>query len=385
MIAVVADDFTGAAEVGAVGLRHGLRAEVQTSFHPATGVDLVVIDTASRSAPRAAAVRQVAAEVARLRDGGGVEWIYKKVDSVLRGHVVAELVETLELLHLERALLVPNNPSLGQVIRRGQYLIDGRPLPETRYALDPEYPAATAGVLDLLGQAHGVALTYREASEPLPMSGIVVSAGESRADLDALAARLDGRTLAAGAAEFFAAALEARAHREDGRGISPGARGPETVMFVLGSNSDHGRTMMARARSRGVPIILLPAAADPAAAVADGAGAALEQLDTGGRVVVAFGKVGPRERVPIQDLPRRLADVTEAVLSRTAQPAVHLFVEGGTTASCILRRLGWVRFAVDGEPGSGVVTLAVQDPPDRWLTVKPGSYPWPEAVLAWLE
>ena len=41
MIGVIADDLTGAAELGAVGLRHGLSAEVVLSGEPTPGIDLV--------------------------------------------------------------------------------------------------------------------------------------------------------------------------------------------------------------------------------------------------------------------------------------------------------------------------------------------------------
>ena len=58
MIAVIADDLTGAAELGGIGLRHGLKTEVRTiagtKLPPAT--DLLVIAADSRSKPQAAAI-----------------------------------------------------------------------------------------------------------------------------------------------------------------------------------------------------------------------------------------------------------------------------------------------------------------------------------------
>ena len=49
MIAVIADDFTGAAESAAVSLRFGLNAELQTALNPDSKADLIVIDTDTRS------------------------------------------------------------------------------------------------------------------------------------------------------------------------------------------------------------------------------------------------------------------------------------------------------------------------------------------------
>ena len=60
MIGVIADDLTGAAEIGAVGLRHGLRAEVVVTGAPSGHADLVCLDTDSRSCPPAEAAQRAA-------------------------------------------------------------------------------------------------------------------------------------------------------------------------------------------------------------------------------------------------------------------------------------------------------------------------------------
>ena len=150
MIAVVADDITGAAEVAGAGLGFGLDAEVHTTFEPSSAASLIVIDTASRSlSPSGAAAR--AGQAARAVRDAGAEWVYKKVDSVLRGPVLAELAAVLDAVGCARAILAPANPSRGRVIRRGRYLIEGRGLAETGFASDPEHPAGSSRVLDLLG------------------------------------------------------------------------------------------------------------------------------------------------------------------------------------------------------------------------------------------
>ena len=390
MIAVVADDFTGAAEVGAIGRRYGLAAEVHTTFRTPTDADLVVIDTHTRSSTRDEATRRVGDEVRRLREGG-FDWIYKKVDSVLRGHVVAELTRMLELEGLDRALLVPANPSLGQVIRRGQYSIDGRPLDETRFAHDPEHPAATSDVLALLGDPDGMPIAYSEDSRGLPDRGIVVGGGERLDDLVALARCLDERTLASGAAEFFDAALRLRLGRDhEPPPATDGGRAPSgKTLFVLGSTTEPSRTMIARAHDRGVPIVGMPmglyrSSAEPDGILTAWADMTVDRLEAHDRVIVAVDVAGRANsrRMPVDLLPRHLAELTERVLGLWPDD-LHLFVGGGTTASTIVRRLGWRALRVSRELGNGVVTLAVLDGPVRSITVKPGSYPWPERVLEW--
>src|ERR1043166_1737662 len=158
MIGVIADDLTGAAELGGVGLRYGLRAEVVTAGAESglqaalrgvsadagtpNGPDLLCVDTDSRAGLPAEAGRR-AAEAANRLTALRAEWIYKKVDSVLRGHVVVELEAMMNQLGLNRALLVPANPSLARVVRNGQYFVRGEPIHQTDFRLDPEFPRRT--------------------------------------------------------------------------------------------------------------------------------------------------------------------------------------------------------------------------------------------------
>src|SRR5262245_30218686 len=75
MIGVISDDLTGAAELGAVGLRNGLAAEIVAAGEPSGQADLVCMDTSSRSCPPEEAARRVAA-AARTLNGAGAKWIY---------------------------------------------------------------------------------------------------------------------------------------------------------------------------------------------------------------------------------------------------------------------------------------------------------------------
>ena len=44
--------------------------------------------------------------------------------------------------------------------------------------------------------------------------------------------------------------------------------------------------------------------------------------------------------------------------------------------------MGWQRLAVKSELAPGVVTLSVIDGGAPLLTIKPGSYAWPESLIA---
>ena len=59
MIVVIADDLTGAAEIGGMAWRHGLVAEIQVEIDLSSPVDLIVVDTDSRSLSPAVAAERV--------------------------------------------------------------------------------------------------------------------------------------------------------------------------------------------------------------------------------------------------------------------------------------------------------------------------------------
>ena len=77
---------------------------------------------------------------------------------------------------------------------------------------------------------------------------------------------------------------------------------------------------------------------------------------------------------------RRLSDhlvqIAELVLRQVA--VGHVYAEGGATAAELVRRMGWARLSALCEPAPGVATLAIEGNESQLLTVKPGTYAWPE-------
>ena len=382
VIAAVADDLTGAAELAAVGWRRGLGAEVHTE----TGLDpvapLVVLDTDSRTRSD---------DEARGRSRAAGDWldtqrptlVYKKVDSVLRGWVRPELEELLERLGWTRAVLVPANPGLGRVIRDGRYFVEGRPVHETDFARDPLHPIRSSDVLEMLGAAGTRPVAVGRPGPGSLAEGVTIGEAASRGDLTAWADRVDAGVLAAGGSEFFDALLEAR-------GLDPrptpsaAPRGPsERRLFVSGTTSDSSRKALQGARALGVPVLPMPdglfhargGAADLVAGWAEEAAAALDRSPT---VVVTIDRPVSRDKADASRLERLLADVVEGVRQRRAVSGI--FAEGGATAAAIIRRLGWTRLTVVQELAPGVATMDAGAPSGGQITLKPGSYAWPEAI-----
>jgi uncharacterized protein YgbK (DUF1537 family) len=257
MIAVVADDYTGAAELAGIGFSHGLSSGIQTEFGPECPDELVAIDTDSRSCPEPVAARRVA-HIAGCLLSCGPTWIFKKVDSVLRGPVLAELRSMLLATGKRRAILAPANPSRGRIIRAGHYFVDGRPIEQSAFRNDPQCPIRSSDVLTMLG-GHGspdVRVAGLDPCPKLPDAGIIVAETSTQEDVARWAASVASSTLAAGGADFFAALLAAK---ERHRGQSQVVEGPppcgRRTLFVCGSATAWGASRREQCAKHGITLL----------------------------------------------------------------------------------------------------------------------------------
>lgn len=375
-IVVLADDLSGAAELAGIACTAGLTAEVQREYSPASGAEVIAVDSNTRGLVESAAVEKIAV-LARHIAASRPAWIFKKVDSLLRGHVRAEIEAILMATGQQRAVLIPANPSRSRTIRDGIYLIDGVPLDRTALACDPEHPRHFADVARLLGGGGAPLYCIRSNVAP-PLDGICVPDVWEAGHLEQRVKEVDSLTLPAGAADFFAALLRCWAARK----VHSAPQSAELLvrlpaLLVCGSQAAwHSRE--AEAKSAGLPIVNRKE--DPAVAI--------RALRQGGAALLAIGGELAAEELRGQLL-YDLAERAALVLQQSS--AATLLVEGGATAEAIAERLGWSRFAgcAPGPAGVGVlqpigdatvVRCATHSHPSPRVLVKPGSYPWPAEI-----
>lgn len=378
MIGVIADDLTGAAELGAIGWRHGLRAEIVRSGKPGKHADVVCVDTDSRVCdPQEAGKRAAAA--AKMLQAAGAKWIYKKVDSVLRGQVTAEIEAVMKQLKLESALLLPANPTLGRTIRHGEYFLRGRPLHKTEFAHDPHYPRRSSQVLRLVKVPESFAMRVANGDRSLTAGTIVVGDAENTGDLENWATSCDTQMLPAGGAEFFNALLVTGKDKisaaKNKAGTSAGKE-----FFIVGTSTQAARKFVAAARREKTPVFSLPQELAWGATFSMVAVDAVTQRVVDGfaessRVILSVGLPQVRDTDVAGRLSGHVVRVAEQVLKRSQ--IENVFAEGGATAADLVRRMGWARLEVVRELAPGVATLAVEGNENFLLTIKPGSYSWP--------
>ncbi len=350
MILVLADDLSGAAELAGAALRHGFTAEVQTKYSPDSAARVVCVDTNTRSLSAAEAARVVNGMAARAA-AANPEWIYKKCDSVLRGNVLVEIRAIMAAAGHAGAMLVSANPSRGRVIRGGEYFVDGRPLHTTLFAADPEHPRKVSRVAELLAG---------------DLSGVATPDAETTAALEQHALGLKAGILPAGGVEFFEAILKLRVNPPL-EAMQIASSLPEGVTLMVCGSAAAWERRRKQAAIRGIPALTLPFSAAEVT----------RALTPGRSVLLGIGSSNAR---PAQT-PRELADQLARAVS-VAWPAAgarRLMLEGGATASAVLREAGWQRLRACHvtAPGIGALEPIGGGP---LILIKPGSYEWPDEL-----
>ncbi len=345
MIAVIADDLTGAAELAGIGHRFGLKTVLTRDDDIVDDVELWIACTDSRSLPEAKArlrTRQIAERIISAQP----EWIFQKTDSVLRGHVMMELLMLMEMTGKKTAVLSPANPSLGRTIQNGAYFVNNIPVHEAGFATDPEFPVTSNNVVSMLGATMA----------GLQQNGITIAEAETDEDTEAWASRLQANTLPAGGSDFFKALLQ----RQYSRQPQPSQAWNKPLLLISGTRYPQRRAAWKNWKA-GLYELSLNGDDNK------------ELPDVADKIIIAFEQ-GVSDRSAME-LRQYLASKVAALIRTIPQP--ELVIEGGATAAAILDELKENILWPIEELAQGVVRLRGAH---ACFTLKPGSYEWPEQV-----
>ncbi|UPY38891.1 four-carbon acid sugar kinase family protein [Sediminicoccus sp. KRV36] len=168
VLRLIADDLTGALDSAAE--LTGLCGPVPLRWADGGQVtDSLAMDTRSREASRSAAIAAVREVAPALR---GADIAFKKIDSLLRGHVAAELAACMEIGRWRHVVLAPAFPAQGRVTRAGRVLV--RQAGGTVAPITPDLSAMLA--------AEGLQAQRGDPAAPLP-PGLSVFDAEEDSDL----------------------------------------------------------------------------------------------------------------------------------------------------------------------------------------------------------
>src|SRR5215213_5950414 len=135
-LVIVADDLTGAADASARFANAGLSTVIHLSSAAIPNTDVVAVSTESRDLEGTGAAAAVRSALSRIISGqrdAAPWWIYRKMDSALRGHPRDELLAAMEAIGATRALVAPAFPAQGRTTVGGRQHIHGVPLESSRF------------------------------------------------------------------------------------------------------------------------------------------------------------------------------------------------------------------------------------------------------------
>jgi uncharacterized protein YgbK (DUF1537 family) len=352
-VRVLADDLTGACDVGAELLPWPGGVAVRPNYERAEPLQrqdmLCVRNTQSRTLSPAEAATRVTAVLGDVGPGwAGL--VLKKIDTGLRGQLGAEIDAVMDVLGIDEAFVLPAIPEVGRTTEQGRQLIGGVPVHQTAFARDPQnpihddsVPAAIAmtgrrrpGVIGLGAVRNGLGGAIDDARAG--GAQVLVCDAETDADLEravrALLLRsrpllLVGSTGLARALRRVLGTEQAGRQRMAGPPVSSGSG----VLVVAGSAHPATRAQVERAAARGLIEPLVVGHRDGAEVV----GLAAGRLLRAGRWPAL---VAPTERVAggSEAVVAGLRRAALAAMSRARPGGLALI--GGETAYHVLEGLG---------------------------------------------
>jgi uncharacterized protein YgbK (DUF1537 family) len=153
-IVIIADDLTGAADTGVQFCPFNdstvLMSYLQLprALAPASR-QAVALYTNSRALSVKAARERLAA-VARWLSKLESLWIYKKIDSCLRGNPGAEAEALMDVLAYDVSFIAPAFPEMGRTTVNGTHLVHGIPVGQTEISRDPVTPVTESALCTLI-------------------------------------------------------------------------------------------------------------------------------------------------------------------------------------------------------------------------------------------
>ena len=207
---MIADDFTGGLDTGVQFAARGAATRVVTDpdydFRCAEE-EVTVLAVQTRHLRAEDAYRVVYDAVARAKLAG-VQYIYKKTDSALRGNIGSELSAALDASGADAISFVPAFPKMGRTTKQGVHYVAGVPVAQSVFGKDPFEPVRSSEVAGIIREQSGKPIVLHDLEENFAPSapGIHVYDAETDEDLSKIGKDLGekGLRLCAGCAGFAA-------------------------------------------------------------------------------------------------------------------------------------------------------------------------------------
>jgi len=152
MIGVVADDTTGANDIGIMFRKGGCSVKVVTyrdDLRLTADCEVLILDTDSRLDRPEVSYDKVFKATELLRSLGCTQY-FNKTCSVFRGNIGAEFDAMMDCLGEKFAVIVLAFPKNGRQTKNGIHTVWGRRLEESEFAKDPVHPMRESNLVNIL-------------------------------------------------------------------------------------------------------------------------------------------------------------------------------------------------------------------------------------------
>ncbi len=153
-IGIIADDLTGANDTSLQLFLRGCKTQVafgeDISIDENLKTEVFAMSTETRNVDAKTAHEKVLNVSENILKKYNFEYIYKKIDSVLRGNIAVEVVTLLDSLEYDAAVIFPAFPNEGRTTIGGFHLVKGIPLQRTEVSRDPACPIMESNIINLL-------------------------------------------------------------------------------------------------------------------------------------------------------------------------------------------------------------------------------------------
>ena len=386
MIAVIADDITGAAEIAGVCLRYGLKVSFGIDSIPNDETDVKIIATDSRSATESDAFR-IHSNLAKAIYFQSSALVFKKCDSVLRGYVLTELSAMMQESHLSKVLLQPANPKAGRHIKEGIYFIGNEKIQDTGFSIDPDFPANDSLVRNLLLQRSkkykAINSIHTGVINELNGPGVFVPDCNSEDELKTSFKLSSDKSILCGSAAFFEQIILEKGLAKTTPTRSESGLLLKNFLLIAGTTHPESHLFAKKLIHFGCPVKKFPEHLLQEGLNENDFTEWLGELKSkwNENKMLSIGISDKTVVFPDSqaELKSRLSRVTAYLLQNC--DISELLIEGGATTYNILNTLSYTTLTPETELAPGVLRMKVKDAKNLWLTIKPGSYPWPEKLI----
>ena len=154
IVGIIADDLTGANDTALQFHLKGANTQILLSeeIEPVNvkNTQTWAISTESRNIDSDLAYDKVCKIAKMFMDKINPDFVYKKIDSTIRGNIAVEILGILSVSDYEASVIVPAFPSEMRTTVGGYHLLKGIPIERTEMAMDPHSPIIESHVPTLL-------------------------------------------------------------------------------------------------------------------------------------------------------------------------------------------------------------------------------------------